>query len=75
MTFDEMFSDLINLINSYKISQQQAFGLVSTVKEQIAAHLAENLKNKAVIDNWQKTVEEYAPKTGDLQFVEVVEDN
>lgn len=75
MTFDEMFSDLINRINSYKISQQQAFGLVSTVKEQIAAHLAENLKNQAVVENWQKTVEEYAPKTGDLPLVEAVEDN
>ncbi len=75
MTFDEMFCDLINRINSYKISQQQAFGLVSTVKEQIAAHLAENLKNQAVVENWQKTVEEYAPKTGNLPFVETVEDN
>lgn len=75
MTFDEMYLDLINRVNSYKISHQQAFGLLATVKEQIAAHLAENLKNKAVVDNWKQTVEEYAPHTPDLPLVEVSEDN
>jgi len=75
MTFDEMYLDLINRVNSYKISHQQAFGLLATVKEQIAAHMAEALKDKAVTESWKQTVEEYTPYTPDLPLVETTEDN
>ena len=73
MTFDEMYLDLINRVNGYKISHQQSFGLLATVKEQIAAHMAESLKDKAVNESWNQAVKEYTPHTPDLPLVETTE--
>jgi hypothetical protein len=75
MTFDEMFIDLVNRINCYKISHQQAFGLVSAAREHISAHIAEKIKNDTVAEKWKQTIEEYAPHTPDLPLVETTEDN
>jgi DNA replication initiation complex subunit (GINS family) len=76
-TFDQMFQDMVNRINSYGVSFQTAIGLIAAVDNQIKMQLAEKIKEQSIIDNWakQKSTIGKQQKNDDVPLVPVKEEN
>ena len=74
-TFDQMFQDMINRINSYGVSFQTAIGLIAAIDNQIKMELAEKQKEQQIIKNWEQHKKNAEQPAKEPPAVEVEEAN